>query len=204
MGMKSNKVVGILAVQGDFAMHARILSRIGTPWKLVKHVEDFAETDGLILPGGETTTMLKFLDEQRLGEALEGFAKAGKPIFGTCAGAILLAKEVLNPPQESLGLIDMTIERNAYGRQVDSAVRQGECPELSDHPIEMVFIRAPIIRKVGERVKILGRVEELPVLVEQAHVLAATFHPELTDDETIHRYFLKKLDTRLHNAASSL
>ncbi len=196
MDIKNDQVVGILAVQGDFAMHARTLSRLGRPWKLVKHMEEFAEIGALILPGGETTTMLKFLEMQGFGEKLRGLAEQGKPIFGTCAGAILLAKEVLNPPQESLGLIDMTIERNAYGRQVDSAVRLGECPELSDHPLEMVFIRAPIIRRVGEGARVLGRAEGLPVLVEQGPVLAATFHPELTEDLTIHRYFLKKLQER--------
>ncbi|MCL5005237.1 MAG: pyridoxal 5'-phosphate synthase glutaminase subunit PdxT, partial [Acidobacteria bacterium] len=132
METKSNKVVGILAVQGDFAMHAKMLSRIGAPWKLIKHVEDLVEVDGLIIPGGETTTMLKFLG-RGVGEKLKEFARQGKPVFGTCAGAILLAKEVLNPAQESLGLIDISIERNAYGRQVDSAVRRGECPSLSEH-----------------------------------------------------------------------
>ena len=201
MEVKSNKVVGILAAQGDFAMHARILSRIGVAWKLVKHAGDFVEIDALIMPGGESTTILKFLAEGGAGDALKNFAQQGKPIFGTCAGAILLAKQVLNPPQESLGLIDISIERNAYGRQMESAVRLGECPALSDHPLEMVFIRAPVIRKVGEGVKILGRAEGLSVLVEQAHVLAATFHPELTGDETIHRYFLKKLDARLPSAS---
>jgi pyridoxal 5'-phosphate synthase pdxT subunit len=192
MASKQQKVIGILAVQGDFAMHAKMLDRIGVPWKLVKHVEDFAEIDALILPGGETTTMLKFLDERKIGEAIKRFAKENKPIFGTCAGAILMATEVLNPEQERLGLIDISIERNAYGRQVDSSVQQGECPEISDHPVEMVFIRAPIIRRVGKGVKVLGRTGDLPVLVEQGNLLAATFHPELTDDETIHRYFLKK------------
>jgi 5'-phosphate synthase pdxT subunit len=192
MGSKKQATIGILAVQGDFAMHARVLDRIGVSWKLVKHVEDLAEIDALILPGGETTTMLKFLTERKIGEAIKNFAEENKPIFGTCAGAILMAKEVLNPEQERLGLIDISIERNAYGRQVDSSVQQGECPELSDHPVEMVFIRAPIIRRVGKDVKILGRTGELPVLVEQGNLLAATFHPELTTDETIHRYFLKK------------
>jgi pyridoxal 5'-phosphate synthase pdxT subunit len=192
MGSKEQKTIGILAVQGDFAMHARMLDRIGVPWKLVKHVEDLAEVDALILPGGETTTMLKFLTEREIGATINRFAKANKPVFGTCAGAILMAKEVLNPEQERLGLIDFSIERNAYGRQVDSSVQQGECPEISDHPVEMVFIRAPIIRRVGKGVKVLGRVDKLPVLVEQGNLLAATFHPELTTDETIHRYFLKK------------
>lgn len=193
MTNNKQKTVGILAVQGDFAMHARMLQSMGAPWKLVKHVDDLAEVDALILPGGETTTMLKFLTERKIGHAITAFAAAGKPVFGTCAGAILLAKQVSNPEQESLGLIDISIERNAYGRQVDSSVQQGECPELSDHPVEMVFIRAPIIRHVGKGVKILGRAQGVPVLVEQGRVMAATFHPELTDDPTIHQYFLTKL-----------
>jgi 5'-phosphate synthase pdxT subunit len=193
MGSKKKKTVGILAVQGDFAMHAKMLDTIGVPWKLVKHVEDFADVDALILPGGETTTMLKFLAERKIGDAIRKFADQNKPVFGTCAGAILMAREVLNPEQERLGLIDISIERNAYGRQVDSSVQQGECPEISDHPVEMVFIRAPIIRRVGDGVKILGQAAGLPVLVEQGNLLAATFHPELTTDETIHRYFLKKV-----------
>ncbi len=193
MENKEQGIVGILAVQGDFAMHARMLDLIGVPWKLIKHVEDFAQVDALILPGGETTTMLKFLAERKMSDAIVNFAKENKPVFGTCAGAILMAKEVLNPEQERLGLIDISIERNAYGRQVDSSIRQGQCPELSDHPVEMVFIRAPIIRRVGEGVKVLGRAEGLPVLVEQGKLIAATFHPELTDDPTIHRYFLGKL-----------
>ena len=138
--------------------------------------------------------MLKFLESEQLGEAIRAFAAGGQPLFGTCAGTILLANEVLNPPQRRLGLIDITIERNAYGRQVDSSIKAGECPEVADHPVEMVFIRAPIIRRVGEGVRVLGRADGLPVLVEQNGVLAATFHPELTEDESVHRYFLRKLD----------
>jgi 5'-phosphate synthase pdxT subunit len=174
-------------------MHAKMLDRIRAPWKLVKHARDLEEAGGLIMPGGESTTMLKFFTNEGMGEAITNFAAKGNPVLGTCAGAILLAKEVLNPTQERLGLIDIAIERNAYGRQVDSSVRAGECPELADRPVEMVFIRAPIIRRVGEGVRVLGRCGNLPVLVEQGNILAATFHPELTEDETIHRYFLKKL-----------
>jgi len=188
-----SKPVGILAVQGDFAMHAKMLDRIGVPWKQVKDPATLREVSGLILPGGESTTMLKFFASDGLGEAVRQFGASGKPVFGTCAGAILLAKEVLSPPQERLGLLDVTIERNAYGRQIDSSVRQGDCPELSNRPIEMVFIRAPIIRRVGDDVRVLGHSDGLPVLVEQRNLLAATFHPELTEDETVHRYFLKKL-----------
>jgi len=188
-----NNAVGILAVQGDFERHAQMLERIGAAWKLVKHVSDLDGVAGLIMPGGESTTMLKFLEEEGLGPAISGFAAQGKPIFGTCAGAILLAKEVLNPPQTNLGLIDISIERNAYGRQIDSAVRKGDCPELADHPVEMVFIRAPIIRRVGAGARVVGTCDGLPVLVEQGNILAATFHPELTQDETIHRHFVRKL-----------
>jgi 5'-phosphate synthase pdxT subunit len=187
-----NKPIGILAIQGDFAMHAQMLDRIAAPWKLVKHAAELDGVSGLIMPGGESTTMLKFFANEDMGAAIKDFAAKGKPVFGTCAGAILLAKEVLNPPQAKLGLIDIAIERNAYGRQVDSSVRPGDCPELADHPVEMVFIRAPIIRRVGENVRVLGRCDELPVLVEQGNILAATFHPELTEDETVHRYFLNK------------
>jgi pyridoxal 5'-phosphate synthase pdxT subunit len=190
-----HKPIGILAVQGDYAMHGRMLDAIGHPWVLVKHVAELDEVSGLIMPGGESTTMLKFFEEEGLGPAVKDFAAAqGKPVFGTCAGAILLAREVLNPPQEHLGLLDVTIERNAYGRQIDSSVQQGACGEITPKPVEMVFIRAPIIRRVGEGVRVLGRAGDLPVLVEQGNILAATFHPELTADETIHRYFLGKLN----------
>ena len=188
-----HKPIGVLAIQGDFGMHAKMLERIGAPYKLVKHVAQLAEVSGLIMPGGESTTMLKFFEKEGIGEAIKEFVAAGQPVFGTCAGAILLAKEVLNPAQERLALLDITIERNAYGRQVDSSVRQGDCPALSERPVEMVFIRAPIIRRVGEAVRVLGRCDGLPVLVEQGNVLAATFHPELTEDESVHRYFIEKL-----------
>jgi 5'-phosphate synthase pdxT subunit len=188
-----HKPIGILAIQGDFGMHAKMLDRLAAPWKLVKHASDLDGVGALIMPGGESTTMLKFFANEGMGEAIKKFAAQGKPIYGTCAGAILLAKEVLNPPQQRLGLIDIGIERNAYGRQVDSSVQAGECPEIADHPVEMVFIRAPIIRRVGEGVRVLGRCGDLPVLVEQGNILAGTFHPELTNDETVHRYFLKKL-----------
>jgi 5'-phosphate synthase pdxT subunit len=203
MNQSDRKAVGILALQGDFELHAKMLDRIGAPWGLVKYASELGAVGGLILPGGESTTMLKFFAADvgathrvapTLAEAIKQFAAEGKPVFGTCAGAILLAREVLNPPQGRLGLLDISIERNAYGRQVDSSVRLGSCPELTDRPVEMVFIRAPIIRRVGEGVRVLGRSDGLPVLVEQGNVLAATFHPELSEDETIHRYFLKKLD----------
>jgi len=191
--INGHKPVGILAIQGDFAMHAKMLDAMAAPWKLVKHPADLDAVGGLIMPGGESTTMLKIFELEGIGAAIKEFAAQGKAIYGTCAGAILLAKEVLNPPQEKLGLIDIAIERNAYGRQIDSSIQAGDCPDLADHPVEMVFIRAPIIRRVGEGVRVLGRCGDLPVLVEQGNILAGTFHPELTDDQTVHRYFLKKL-----------
>ena len=200
-----HETVGILAVQGDFALHGRMLDRLGAPWRLVKHAADLAGVGALILPGGESTTILKFFEGEGLGPAILSFAGQGRPIFGTCAGTILLAKEVLNPPQAHLGLIDITVERNAYGRQIDSAVRRGTLevagspaavvPNLSARVVEMVFIRAPIIRRVGDGVRVLGRADGLPVLVEQGNILAATFHPELTEDETVHRYFVGKLQS---------
>jgi 5'-phosphate synthase pdxT subunit len=188
-----HKTIGILALQGDFAMHAKMLDGLGAPWKLVKHASDLDALGGLIIPGGESTTMLKIFELEGVGAAIKEFAAKGKPIYGTCAGAILLAKEVLNPPQEKLGLIDIAIERNAYGRQIDSSIQSGDCPDLADHPVEMVFIRAPIIRRVGAGVRVLGRCGGLPVLVEQGNIMAGTFHPELTDDPAVHRYFLKKV-----------
>ena len=189
-----HNTIGILAIQGDYAMHAKMLDRIGKPWKLVKHASELEDVCGLIMPGGESTTMLKFFAANGFSPAIKAFAARGKPIFGTCAGAILLAQDVLNPPQERLALMDITVERNAYGRQIDSSVQQGDCPEIADHPLEMVFIRAPIIRRVGEHVRVLGRCAGLPVLVEQGNLLASTFHPELTEDEAIHRHFLRKIE----------
>jgi 5'-phosphate synthase pdxT subunit len=202
------KAVGILAVQGDFELHAKMLERIGVPWRLVKHASDLDGVDRLIMPGGESSTMLKLFEEEGLGPAILSFAGEGKPIFGTCAGTILLAREVLNPNQSHLGLIDITVERNAYGRQIDSAIRRGtlegsSASDLPAHSMEMVFIRAPIIRRVGDDVRVLGRAEGLPVLVEQGNILAATFHPELTEDETIHRYFVNKPPTT-HSSAGEL
>jgi len=194
----AHETIGVLAVQGDFALHARMLDRIGVTWSLVKHTSDLDAVDALIMPGGESTTMLKFFESEGLGPAIEDFAERGKPVFGTCAGAILLAKEVLNPSQAHLGLIDITIERNAYGRQIDSAVRPVTLSEFvpnggsASGAAGMVFIRAPIIRRVGEGVRILGRADGMPVLVERGNILAATFHPELTEDERIHRYFVGK------------
>jgi len=191
------KRVGILALQGDFEAHAKALERVGAEPVLVRTAEQLDSVDGLIIPGGESTTMLKLLNFMDLKEPLRKFASE-KPVFGTCAGAILLAKEVQNPSQESFGVIDLTVERNAYGRQLDSRV-------ASIHPnadfqqrtaagdVEAVFIRAPIIRRTGPGVKVLAQYEGDPVLVEQGRHLVATFHPELTQDSRVHQLFLTKI-----------
>jgi 5'-phosphate synthase pdxT subunit len=188
---------GILALQGDFEAHARMLARLGVEWAYVKRADELAGVDALIIPGGESTTFLKFLEGDGFLEALRSLPEQGKPIFGTCAGAILLAKEVTRPPQPSLGLLDITVERNAYGRQVQSAVRRG-CSTLKNGPMEMVFIRAPVIRRVGAGVAVLAECDGLPVAVEQGKCMAATFHPELTTDATLHRHFVQLVSGHSH------
>jgi 5'-phosphate synthase pdxT subunit len=182
--------MGILAVQGDFAAHAAMLARMGIDSVEVRTREDLAGCDGLVLPGGESTTQLQFLQEEGLYEAIKKFAAEGKAILGTCAGAILLATEVKNPRQESLGLLDMTVLRNGYGRQVHSDVVTGPS-KLKAEPIEMVFIRGPIFERVGPGIEVLAEYAGKPALVQKAHILAAAFHPELTDDTTVHQRFLE-------------
>ena len=182
--------IGILAVQGDFEAHAKVLTKLGVEPVLVRTPEDLTGVDGVILPGGESSTQLHFLNEEGLKDALKGFAARGGAFFGTCAGAILLAREVRNPAQESLGIADLVVARNAYGRQLASHVVSAPS-RLRDEPLEMVFIRAPIIEQQGSGVEVLAMHDGHPVLVRQGKVLVATFHPELTDDSTVHEYFLK-------------
>lgn len=195
------KRVGVLALQGDFAAHGAALERAGAEPVFVRDAEQFGGIDGLIIPGGESTTMLKLLRYEGLFEPLRDFGRR-RPIFGTCAGAILLAKDVSNPAQESLGLMDLSVERNAYGRQIDSRVTEIEpaeefaartAPHAPEAKLEAVFIRAPIIRRTGPDVKVLASYAGDPVLVEEGRHLAATFHPELTSDARVHRLFLNKL-----------
>lgn len=185
--------IGILAVQGDFAAHAAMLAGMGAETLEVRTVKDLDGCDGLILPGGESTTQLQFLQEEGLFDAVKQFAADGGAIFGTCAGAILLATSVRNPAQASLGLLDMTVLRNAYGRQLASDVFFGSS-RLTDAPMEMVFIRAPVINSVAAGVEILAEYAGKPVLVRKANVMAATFHPELTQDTTVHGYFLELVE----------
>ena len=169
--------------------HAKVLSRLGVEHSLVKTPADMDGIAGLILPGGESTTHLKILKEEGLLPAIQKFSKDGGAFFGTCAGVILLAREVRSPAQESLGFLDVAVERNGYGRQLASHVHHAKSA-LRDEPIEMVFIRAPIIESVGSDVKILAQDEGRPVLVEQGRILAATFHPELTRETVVHEHFL--------------
>lgn len=177
--------VGVLALQGDFDAHRRRLEELGARVVLVKKPEQFSQIDGLVIPGGESSTFLKLLGEAGF-EKLNEFVRL-KPSFGTCAGAILLAKEVENPRQLGLGAIDIGIRRNAYGRQIDSSIREGL---FRDSPIEMVFIRAPRIERVGPGVEVLATEGKDPVVVRQGKTMAATFHPELSEDSRIHRAFL--------------
>jgi 5'-phosphate synthase pdxT subunit len=182
-------VIGVLALQGDFEAHQRAVEAAGGESVDVRTALDLDSIDGLIIPGGESTTMLKLLREENLFDALHEFG-GRKPVFGTCAGTILLATEVTHPRQDSLALMDLTVERNAYGRQIDSRIVQ---LELQGHPFEAVFIRAPIIRRAGGAVRTLLSYQNAPVLVEQGIHMAATFHPELTRDTRIHKHFISKV-----------
>ena len=183
--------IGVLALQGDFDAHRKRLEELGAEVVLVKKPEQLDEIDGLVIPGGESSTFLKLLGEAGL-EQLKEFVRL-KPTFGTCAGAILLAKEVENPKQTGLGAIDIGIRRNAYGRQIDSSIREGS---FQGSPIEMVFIRAPKISRVGPDVEVLATESKDPVVVRQGNVMAATFHPELSLDNRIHREFLEGIKSR--------
>jgi len=181
--------IGVLALQGDYEAHARAFQNAGARTVLVRKPEELAGLDGLVLPGGESTTMLKFLEKQGFFETLGAFV-AATPCFATCAGCILVAREVLHPQQRSLGALDATVERNAYGRQIDSAILTLPT-ELPGGPLEMVFIRAPRIARVGSGVEVLAQRDGFPVLVRQGDLLVATFHPEMTSDTRVQQLFLE-------------
>jgi 5'-phosphate synthase pdxT subunit len=184
--------VGILALQGDFDAHRRRVEELGARAVLVRKAEQLDEVDALIIPGGESTTFLKLLPQSFL-EKLRAFVQR-RPTFGTCAGAILLAREVENPSQESLGALDIAITRNAYGRQVDSFIAEIETT-LPGGPLEAVFIRAPKFTRIGREVEVLARENGTPVLVRHGKIVAATFHPELSSDTRVHAEFLKMART---------
>jgi 5'-phosphate synthase pdxT subunit len=188
--------IGVLALQGDFALHTAALERCGVEAVEVRKPDDLLGIDGLIIPGGESTTLLKLMEAWNFVPVLKKFHAAGKPMFGTCAGLIVLARDVVNPPQWSLGVIDVSVERNAYGRQRESFEAEGQARlDGGVVPLEMVFIRAPRIRRVGGGVETLAELNGDPVLVRQGTVLVATFHPELTGDFAVHRYFCRLVES---------
>jgi 5'-phosphate synthase pdxT subunit len=201
--MSKKAKIGILAIQGDYEAHSKMLDRLGVQWSYVRRPADIDGIAGIILPGGESTTHLKVMREECLWDALHEFHSRGGAFFGTCAGAILLAREVHNPPQASLGFLDVSILRNGYGRQLASDVHEGKT-RLRDEPIEMVFIRAPIIESVGSQVEVLAEDAAHPVLVQQGRILAATFHPELTEDPTVHRHFLEMIQYSGNHATAAI
>jgi 5'-phosphate synthase pdxT subunit len=177
--------IGVLAIQGDFDAHRRRLEELGAEVVLVRKPEELDEVDGLVIPGGESGAFLRILGEEGM-KKLRDFVRV-KPTFGTCAGAIMLAKEITNPAQVGLGALDVRIRRNAYGRQIDSSIREGK---FGDAPVEMVFIRAPKIEKLGAGVEVIATEGDDPVAVRQGKIMAATFHPELSQDTRIHQAFL--------------
>jgi len=177
--------IAVLALQGDFAAHGARLSEIGLDWFEARRPEELDLAAGLVVPGGESTTLWKFFESAPWEDAIRRFAVRGAPVLGTCAGAIVLAREVTNPVQRGLDVIDISVERNAYGRQAESFVGTVDAPGLGGR-LSAVFIRAPKIRRVGPGVEVLATRESEPVLVRQNNVIAATFHPELTEDATVH------------------
>ncbi len=193
MTQRTKPAIGVLAIQGNYASHAQALTEAGASPVEVRKPEQLAGLEGLVLPGGESTTMLKFLEKHRFFEALQEFCRT-MPVFGTCAGVILLAREVLNPAQRSMGVLDAVVERNAYGRQIDSVIVTAET-YLPGGPLEMVFIRSPRITQIGLGVDVLATRDGFPVLVRQGRILAATFHPELSHDRRVHRLFVESVAT---------
>jgi 5'-phosphate synthase pdxT subunit len=186
--------IGVLALQGAFDVHAKRLAELGASAHLIRKPEELAtpegqwKIDGLVLPGGESTTFLKHLERAGFYSVLDSFVRS-RPVFGTCAGCILLAQEVTNPPQRSFGVLDIDVQRNAYGRQNDSVILNAETT-LPGGPMEMVFIRAPRIARLGPGIEVLARRNDDPVLIRSGRILAATFHPELSDDRRVHQLFL--------------
>lgn len=195
-------VVGVLALQGAFQAHQTALDRAGARTRQVRTPDDLAGVDALVMPGGESTTMSRLLHTADLFDPLAARLAHGMPAFGTCAGMILLASEVLDgrPDQRSFGVIDLAVRRNGYGRQIDSFEHEVDVDGL-DRPFHVVFIRAPKVERTGEDVEVLARHEGVPVLARQGHVLVASFHPELTDDVRLHAMFLDMVHTSAARAA---
>src|SRR5262245_46041950 len=189
--------IGVLALQGDFALHAATLRRVEAVPVEIRKPQELDDVEGLIIPGGESTTLLHLMNSWDFQPALHAFHGSGRPLFGTCAGLIVLAREVESPRQASLGLIDVAVERNSYGRQRDSFEAETTA-SLGDgeNPLRMVFIRAPRILRLGPGVEVLARHARAPVLAREGSVLVATFHPELTDNLAVHRYFSRMAEAR--------
>ncbi len=185
--------LGVLALQGDFEKHAAMLERIGVDWREVRKVADLHSVDALIIPGGESTTIGRLMARYGLDTAIRERAQQGMPIYGTCAGMILLAKEIAGSQQERLGLMDIEVIRNAFGSQIESFEADLPFKPLGDRPVRAVFIRAPVVSRAGARVEVLSEFDGKIVAVQQGKLLATAFHPELTDDERVHRYFLSLL-----------
>lgn len=193
--------VGVLALQGDFAAHVAALARVGIESIEVRYAAQLDAIDGLILPGGESTTLLRLIADLRLEPPLRAFRARGGAIFGTCAGAILIAREVFGPKQPSLGFLDIDVERNAYGRQRESFEAEAPAAVFGDAPLPMVFIRAPRIVRVGAGIDVLARHGGEPVLVQHGAVMAGTFHPEMTPDGRVHRHFASLAASRVGAAS---
>ncbi|HJN28890.1 MAG TPA: pyridoxal 5'-phosphate synthase glutaminase subunit PdxT [Candidatus Latescibacteria bacterium] len=193
--------VGALALQGDFDAHLRVMAELGAETSAIRKPEQLRQIDALVIPGGESTTLIKLMDAYDFWEPLREFTTGGR-VFGTCAGLILVASEVINPAQRSLGLLDVTVERNSYGRQRESFESAGQfidrnSDEAKTREIPMVFIRAPRIQRLGEGVRALATHGEDTVMARSDHVLVATFHPELSHDPFVHQYFLSMVDEPL-------
>ncbi len=185
--------IGILALQGDFREHRSALQALGSSVNLVRRPGELSGLDGLVIPGGESTAISKLLKKWNLFDPVRERAREGLPVFGTCAGLILLAREVPNGPP-TLELMDITVERNSYGRQIESFESRLEVTDgLTGEAFRGVFIRAPRVKRVGPAVKVLARYGDDPVLMKEGNFLAATFHPELTDDQGVHQFFLRKV-----------
>ena len=195
--------IGVLAVQGDFAKHVEMLERCGARAVPVRSVDELNQVDGLIIPGGESTTVGKLMARYGLDTRIRERAAEGMPVFGTCTGMILLAKEIVGSDQHRLGLIDITVLRNAFGRQVDSFEADLEIEAIGGAPIRAVFIRAPYATRAGDGVEVLASIDDRIVLVRQGNLLAGSFHPELTDDVRVHEYFISLVEHWLSNRETS-
>ncbi|MBN1157434.1 pyridoxal 5'-phosphate synthase glutaminase subunit PdxT [Candidatus Woesearchaeota archaeon] len=182
-------MIGVLALQGGVIEHVRMLERCGKKAIEVRAKDDLKKVNALILPGGESTTLFKLMKRQGLDTEIKKRAKKGMPVFGTCAGMIVLAKEIIDNREQGLGLIDISVKRNDYGRQVDSFEEEIDVRDIGK--VNAVFIRAPIVKSCGKDVEVLARQNKNPILLKQNNILVASFHPELTDDKRVHELFLK-------------